>query len=217
MTAQTALLLAVLGTEGLALYLGQRFLFLMLQARGVPRVFLYLWAMPGTVLHELAHVLACLLVRAPIIEIKLFDPRPHPNGGVILGNVTYQDPGPIRQTVVSIAPLLLVPPALLGIARLVIGPDFDLTVASLASSDLQSLGLLAYIFMSAGAAAFPSPGDRIPPLGAFAVAGAGILLGTAVPTEHAAEIAGLLAVVMAPAAVAAALQLIVLFAVSRLR
>jgi hypothetical protein len=65
-TAPFAPSAVVLAVEVLALFLGQRRLFwLAIDATG-SRLLGYLLAMPGTVLREAAHYLACLVLRVPV-------------------------------------------------------------------------------------------------------------------------------------------------------
>ncbi len=121
--APFALLLAA---EAVVLFLGQRRLFwLAVDATG-SRLCGYLLAMPGTVLHESAHYLACVLLRVPVgrqvrmsdgrrARVRLFYPRrDRYSGSVTLGSVPHAGTDPLRGALIAVAPLVLVPPLLVG-------------------------------------------------------------------------------------------------------
>src|ERR1700738_2973077 len=88
----------VLSAESAVLFLGQRRLFwLAVDATG-SRWLGYLFAMPGTVLHEAAHYLACVILRVQVVglrggdgrraRVRLFYPERDPvSGSVTLGMV----------------------------------------------------------------------------------------------------------------------------------
>src|ERR1035437_3545811 len=59
-------LVLVLVAEAVALFLGQRRLFWVAVDATGSRLLGYLRAMPGTVLHESAHYLACVILRVPV-------------------------------------------------------------------------------------------------------------------------------------------------------
>jgi len=118
----------VLVVEAAVLCLGQRRLFwLAVDATG-SRFLGYLLAMPGTVLHESAHYLACVILRVRVgrklrtrdgrrARVRLFFPVRDPvTGSVTLGMVPHARTDPVRGALIAIAPLLLVPPVLLAIA-----------------------------------------------------------------------------------------------------
>ena len=60
----------VLVAEGVALFLGQRRLFWLAVDTTGSRLLGYLLAMPGTVLHESAHYVACVILRVPGIASR---------------------------------------------------------------------------------------------------------------------------------------------------
>lgn len=174
----------VLVAEAVALFLGQRRLFwLAVDATG-SRLLGYLLAMPGTVLHESAHYLACVILRVPVgrqlrtrdgrrARVRLFYPQRDPvSGSVTLGMVPHARTDPLRGALIAIAPLVLVPPLLLAIVLVVAGTvdpaQLRHALPSLATWKLVALG---YVAFSCGQAAFPSSGDRIGSLGALALAG----------------------------------------------
>ncbi len=198
------------------LYLGQRAIF--------PRVAAISWplalflAAPGTALHEASHWLACKLLGVPTGRVELFRPRRQENGGVQLGVVEHGRGGPIEMTLVAIAPLLLLPPLLLGILVALLGTDLlsQPDQAFLGAGPIRQI-LALYLLFSAGWAAFPSPGDHIPISGAvllgFLLAALVFLLGLE-RTEAALEI---IVLVLLPASASALLQLLVVLLFSRRR
>jgi len=110
----------VLALEAVCLFLGQRRLFwLAVDATG-SRLLGYLLAMPGTVLHESAHYLACVILRVPAgrqlrtrdgrrARVRLFYPQRDPvTGSVILGMVPHAKTDPVRGALIAIAPLLVI-------------------------------------------------------------------------------------------------------------
>jgi hypothetical protein len=174
-----ALLLAV---EAAALFLGQRRLFwLAVDATG-SRLLGYLLAMPGTVLHEGAHYLACRLLRVPVgrqlhtrngrrARVRLFYPqRDRSTGSVTLGSVPHAPTDPLRGALIAVAPLLLVPPLLTAIALALAGTSDPSQLQQLVPKIVAwKLVLLGYLAFSCGQAAFPSSGDHIGKLGGLAL------------------------------------------------
>ena len=164
------------------MFIGQRRLFWLAVDASGSRLLGYLLALPGTVLHESAHYLACVLLRVRVgrqlrtrdgrrARVRLFFPTRDPvTGAVRLGSVPHARTGPLRGALIAIAPLLLVPPLLLLIAFAFAGTS-DLAQLRHLLPHLPSwkLALLAYVAFSCGQAAFPSPGDHIGVLGALAL------------------------------------------------
>jgi hypothetical protein len=100
--------------EAAALFIGQRrLLWLAVDATG-SRLLGYLLAMPGTVLHESAHYLACVLLRVPVgrqlrtrdgrrARVRLFFPTHDPaTGAVTLGSVAPARTDPMRGALIAI-------------------------------------------------------------------------------------------------------------------
>jgi hypothetical protein len=224
----------VLLAEGVALFLGQRRLFWLAVDTTGSRLLGYVLAMPGTVLHESAHYLACVILRVPVgrqlrtrdgrrARVRLFYPQRDPvSGSVTLGMVPHARTDPFRGALIAIAPLVLVPPLLLAIVLLVAGTidpaQLRHVLPSLAAWKLVALGYLAF---SCGQAAFPSSGDRIGILGALALAG---LLATAIAVilvgggrPELTNVVRDLCLLLAVPAVASALSLLVLGALARVR
>ena len=220
--------------EAVALFLGQRRLFWAAVDATGSRLLGYLLAMPGTVLHESAHYLACLILRVPVggqlrtpdgrrARVRLFYPRRDPvSGSVTLGMVPHAAPDPLRGALIAIAPLLLVPPFLLAIALGVAGiSDPGQLRHILPHLAAWKLALLAYVAFSCGQASFPSSGDHIGALGACALgAVAAVTIAVIVGEGGQAELTVLTrdaCLLFAVPALTSALSLFVLGAIARRR
>lgn len=69
----------------------------------------YVWlSLPGTLAHELLHLLAALLVFARPTGFSIW-PRKRAKGGYELGHVLVQNPNIWQQLVIGLAPFLLLP------------------------------------------------------------------------------------------------------------
>ena len=237
-TGSRTLTLAELGLvlvlEAAALFIGQRRLFwLSVDATG-SRLLGYLLAMPGTVLHESAHYLACVLLRVRVgrqlrtrdgrrARVRLFFPARDPvTGSVTLGSVPHARTDPVRGALIAIAPLLLVPPLLLVIALAFAGTS-DLAELRHLLPHLTSwkLALLAYVAFSCGQAAFPSPGDHIGVLGVVAlIAVLAVLAGLVLANGGQAQLTTAVrdaCLLLAVPAIASAVSLLVLGTLARAR
>ena len=197
------------------MYLGQRRIFPQIAARSWGLA-LFL-AAPGTALHEGSHWLACKMFGLPVARVELFRPRrDEEGGGVRLGVVEHGSGGPVEMTIVAIAPLLFVPPMLLGSGLLFFGTElFSDPSAAVLDAAPWKQALALYLLLSSGWAAFPSPGDHIPLLGAVMlaviIAAVCFLLGP----ENLAAVVRVAALVLVPAAASALLQLVVLLVLPR--
>ncbi len=224
-----ALLLAV---EALALFLGQRRLFWLATDATGSRLLGYLLAMPGTVLHESAHYLACVLLRVPVgrqlrtrdgrqARVRLFFPTRDPaTGAVTLGSVPHARTDPVRSVLIAIAPLLLVPPLLLVIALAFAGTSDPAQLRQLLPHLASwKLALLAYVAFSCGQAAFPSPGDHIGILGPLALTSVlAVMIGLLLANGGRAELTTALrdaCLLLAVPAIASVLSLLVLGTIAR--
>ncbi len=174
-------LAAVLLLELVLLRRGQRRLFWATANATHSRLLAYALAAPGTALHEASHYLACVTLGVPVLgRVRLFWPRRTAEGGVVLGSVPHGQTDPLRQGLISIAPLVLMPGFLALVTALLLAPD---ALAQLP----DALGRVpawraiawAYVSLSCAQAVFPSPGDRIGALGLLCLA---ILAGAAVLT-----------------------------------
>lgn len=66
----------------------------------------YLLLAPGTIVHELCHTVASLVLLVPVREVHLFRLRHEPDGTVQLGEVVHADADPVRNFLIAVAPLL---------------------------------------------------------------------------------------------------------------
>ena len=83
--------------------------FQLLSARLVrSQMFVYYFLFLGTVIHELSHALLCLILGVKINKIVLFHPKKEENGEFYrLGYVEHEKVGPLRSTLIGIAPIIL--------------------------------------------------------------------------------------------------------------
>jgi hypothetical protein len=224
----------VLLLEAAALFIGQRRLFWLAADATGSRLLGYLLAMPGTVLHESAHYIACVLLRVPVgrqlrtrdgrrARVRLFFPTRDPaTGAVTLGSVPHARTDPVRSALIAIAPLLLVPPLLLAIALAFAGTS-DLAQLRHLLPHLASwkVALLAYVAFSCGQAAFPSRGDHIGILGGLALTSVlAVVIGLLLANGGRAELTTALrdaCLLLAVPAIASVLSLLVLGTVARTR
>lgn len=209
--AEPLVFVILLCVEGALLHAGQRRLFAILDSGSLPRPLIYAWALPGTALHELAHALACLCLGVPVGRVEIFRPRRHPDGAVTLGQVEHAETDPLRLALVAIAPLLFVPLLLIGIAVLLFGKGVLADpIGVFLGGRLWAQVLFAYVLLSSGGAAFPSPGDHIPLFGFLMLIGILIALAAALGQERLTDLLRVAVLIAAPAALAAAAQLALL-------
>jgi len=124
------------------------------------RLQLYLFGLPGTIVHEGSHVIACLLFGHRVHRVKWFDPSAADGA---LGSVehsydassAYQRVGTI---VIGLAPLLAGAAVLLLAARLLLGVPVA-HVADLADVPLWRWALFAYVSLSVGGSMHLSASD----------------------------------------------------------
>jgi hypothetical protein len=174
---QTLLVLCVLLVgERAVLRLGQRRLFAATTRATRSRSVAYALAAPGTALHEASHRLACLALGVPITgPVRLFWPQRTASGDVILGSVPHARTGPLRQALISVAPLVLVPGMLTLATTALLSPHAigDLPDA-LGAVQWWRTALWIYLTLSCAQAVFPSTGD---PFGTVGAVGLGLLAG----------------------------------------
>jgi len=78
----------------------------------------YLLILPGTVVHELSHVLACLMTGVHVRDVRLFSPQA--NG--VVGWVTHDTADPLRRGFIALAPFLGGSVAIYALIRFVLPP-----------------------------------------------------------------------------------------------
>jgi hypothetical protein len=162
--SETLVALALLLAGELALlWRGQRRLFWAAVGATRSRVLAYALAAPGTALHEASHYLACRALGVPVTgRVRLFWPQRTGEDDVVLGSVPHARTGPLRQALISIAPLVLVPAFLTLATALLVAPDaLSRLPDALTGVPAWRAILWVYLSLSCGQAVFPSPGDRI--------------------------------------------------------
>jgi len=134
------------------------------------RVQLWLFGLPGTVVHEGSHVLACLLFGHRVDRVRWFDPRATDGA---LGSVEHSyDPSSAYQRVgtivIGLSPLLVGAGVMLLAARWLLDVPIvalaDLKLADLAFADLQKIApwrsaVFAYTALSVGGSMHLSASD----------------------------------------------------------
>jgi hypothetical protein len=153
------------------------------------RMAFYFLVLPGVVLHEGAHYLACLLTRTRVARFAPFSPGRTSDGRLVLGYVRHERrPFPIG-AIIGLAPILLNPLGLLLVTafltpltfREVANPSFGVWANAivargfLADAPLRA-AVWAYVSLSFALGSVPSREDLagLPVL--LAVFGGGILL-----------------------------------------
>lgn len=112
----------------LPLYLMQRWINRHLQGLGLlfsgdsdSAIMIYfLILLPGIVLHELSHWLTALLLRVPVGKLSLW-PKKKRGGQVRLGSVAIGRTGPLRASLIGVAPLVVGSAVILLVGQLVLG------------------------------------------------------------------------------------------------
>lgn len=165
--------LILLIAESILLWQGQRQLFFLTVDATGSHILAYLLAAPGTVLHEASHYIVCLLLGVPAGRrvggrVKFFSPERHEDGSITLGSVPHVATDPFRGALIAVAPILLVPPFLVGISALLLGEGvLSDPLLALSQAAWWKIAIWFYIALSCGQAAFPSPGDHIGIIGGF--------------------------------------------------
>ena len=65
------------------------------------------WALPGTVLHELSHLVVAAVTGGRPVGFSIIPQRDQARGGWLLGSVTISRPGPVSALPSALAPLAL--------------------------------------------------------------------------------------------------------------
>jgi len=71
-----------------------------LSLSGFNRLIFYFLLLPGTIIHEISHLIACLVVGVRVRDVQLFSPQPDGR----LAWVTHATTDPIRRAWISLAP-----------------------------------------------------------------------------------------------------------------
>jgi hypothetical protein len=124
------------------------------------RLQLFLFGLPGTVVHEGSHVIACLLFRHRVQRVKWFDPQATDGA---LGSVEHSyDPSSAYQRVgtivIGLAPLLVGAAVILIAARLLLGVPM-VRLAELDEVAGWRWALFAYVSLSVGGSMHLSASD----------------------------------------------------------
>ena len=124
------------------------------------RLQLYLFGLPGTIVHEGSHVIACVLFRHRVHRVKWFDPSATDGA---LGSVEHSyDPSSAYQRVgtivIGLAPLLAGAAVLLLAARLLLGVPL-VPLADLTQVAAWRWTLFAYVSLSVGGSMHLSASD----------------------------------------------------------
>ncbi len=190
--------------------------------------------MPGTLLHEGAHYVACVGLGVPAgrrvrsrdgdrARVRLFYPqRDRYSGSVTLGSVPHAATDPLRGALIAVAPLLLVPTLLLAITLGLAGTSDPARLGSLVPHlAAWKLVVLGYVAFSCGQAAFPSSGDHIGILGGLALTLVAAAIVAAIlssgGTSELTRLAHDACVLLAPPAAASAISLLGLGMIARRR
>jgi hypothetical protein len=174
-----ALLGALLLGEMLVLWAGQRMLYAPLRGR-LGKWPSYLIDMPGTVLHEISHYIACKILFVPTGRVVLFHPEEGEDGSITFGYVEHAESDPLRGALVAVAPAILVPLAMWGLLSLLWGQNIfqnpQEMITGFSLGEIWKIPLSLYLLLAARGA-FPSPGDHVGFVGGVALL---LLLGAAV-------------------------------------
>ena len=124
------------------------------------RLQLFLFGLPGTVVHEASHVIACVLFRHRVHRVKWFDPSAVDGA---LGSVEHSyDPSSAYQRVgtivIGLAPLLAGAAVLLLAARLLLGVPL-VPLADLTQVAAWRWALFVYVSLSVGGSMHLSASD----------------------------------------------------------
>jgi len=149
----------------------------------------YLLVLPGVVLHEGAHYLACLITGTKVVRFAPFSPQRSADGRLVLGYVRHERRAfPIR-AIIGLAPVLLNPLGLLFTTALltpltfrqVADPSVGIVVKGIFASGFLTgvplqAAVWAYLSLSFALGSVPSREDLSGPPLLLAVLGVGILI-----------------------------------------
>lgn len=139
----------------------QNLTYLIQRLGGGRKVIVWSWSilfLPGTILHELSHLIVATFVGLRTGKIQVFPEfldhlgPPHASSlNVALGSVQVQKPNPIQGFLVGVAPFFTGTASLIWLVSLM--------STSLNSGNLYLLALQAYLFFAIGNSFFPSLPD----------------------------------------------------------
>lgn len=164
------------------------------------------WAAPATVAHEAAHATMALVLGIPFGRrvggrVELFRPRRQADGAMQLGVVHVAQCDAIRQTLIAVAPVIMVPAMLTLATWLLLGTPLVLAEpGQLGAVAPWRLGVWLMLMILTPTAAFPSIGDHIGIGGGILVA---LLAGGAVTAV--VEVSGVATLMQVVATIALAL------------
>jgi hypothetical protein len=150
-------------------------------------VFLAL-VLPGVVLHESAHYLACLLTGTKVSRFAAFSPRRSADGRLVLGYVCHERRGFLIRAIIGLAPVLLNPLGIVLVTALltplilseVAAPSFATVTHRLAGGFFADTPLLAtvwaYLSLSLALGSVPSREDLSSLPAVLLVFGGGVFL-----------------------------------------
>lgn len=118
---------------------------------------LYLLIMwPGVMVHELSHLLACLVTFTKVFEVKLFAPHEESPGTLVLGYVRHAQPGnPVSAALIGGAPFFG-GAAALWVAMRLLFPSANAVFTALSATNGQDLAALGLRLAGQYAAFFAS-------------------------------------------------------------
>jgi hypothetical protein len=161
--------LALLGTlAGLWLLAGllarhlQGLVLLLTRSGHTASMFYDLLVFPGVIVHEVAHLVAAILLRVRILRADLF--RFRRAGDLRQGEVVVQRVDPLRMSLIGAAPLLLGAPLVLWLVWILpippLGLNWDIydVLRPVSYDPVHLLGL--YLVWAVANTMFPSPADR---------------------------------------------------------
>jgi hypothetical protein len=136
---------------------GSRFASLYM-AGGLRRLLVHLLKAPATSVHELAHFIMCKLTSTPTGKVVLWHPEVTEDRYVRFGYVQCAPQGPVQNVLVSLAPGILIPPALALYGWALTGSALPSPHLLAGDPPLQVVLWIIGLFVFTSSA-FPSSGD----------------------------------------------------------
>jgi hypothetical protein len=160
----------------------------------------YLLILPGTVVHELSHYLACIVTFVRVRQLRLFSPQ---SDGT-LGWVAYDKPDPFRRSLIALAPFIggsvgifLIVHAAFPAAQLAplapapgdvtqsLSAAMSSIIVTLRSADLGQVvtWIVLYLLFSLSFGVAPS-NDDLAPLAVYGLAALAVVIGVRLADEQ---------------------------------